>query len=61
MCAEKGFEKTDIIDKSEKFFDICDERRALRKPIRKSARPLWRFWSRYITADIVVLMMLIGY
>lgn len=25
LVREKGFEKTDIIDKSEKFFDICDE------------------------------------
>lgn len=24
LVREKGFEKTDIIDKSEKFFDICD-------------------------------------
>lgn len=25
LVREKGFEKTDIIGKSEKFFDICDE------------------------------------
>lgn len=45
LVREKGFEKTDIIDKAKSFSTFAMRRRALRKPIRKSARPLWRFWS----------------
>mgnify|MGYP000181698338 CR=1 FL=1 len=52
---EKGFEKTDIIDKSEKVFDVCDDATGpLRETYSQKRASSWRFGWRYITADIVV-------
>lgn len=61
LVREKGFEKTDIIDKSEKFFDICDEATGLAETYSQMRASSLAVLERYITADIVVLMMLIGY
>ena len=61
LVREKGFEKTDIIDKSEKFFDICDEATSLAEKYSQMRASSLAVLERYITADIVVLMMLIGY
>ena len=61
LVREKGFEKTDIIDKSEKFFDICDEATCLAETYSQKRASSLAVLERYITADIVVLMMLIGY
>lgn len=61
LVREKGFEKTDIIDKSEKFFDICDEATGLAETYSQKRASSLAVLERYITADIVVLMMLIGY
>ena len=61
LVREKGFEKTDIIGKSEKFFDICDEATGLAETYSQKRASSLAVLERYITADIVVLMMLIGY
>ena len=61
LVREKGFEKTDIIDKSEKFFDICDEATGLAETYSQKRASSLAVLERYITADIVVLMLLIGY
>lgn len=61
LVREKGFEETNIIDKSEKFFDICDEATGLAEKYSQMRASSLAVLERYITADIVVLMMLIGY
>lgn len=61
LVREKGFEKTDIIDKSEKFFDVCDDATGLAETYSQKRASSLAVLERYITADIVVLMMLIGY
>ena len=61
LVREKGFEKTDIMDKSEKFFDICDEATGLAETYSQKRASSLAVLERYITADIVALMALIGY
>lgn len=58
---EKGFQKTEIIPKSERFFEICDEATGLAEKYSQRKATSLETLEKYITADIVVLMLLIGY
>lgn len=56
-----GYENTDIISKSEKFFAICDEATGLAEKYAQKKATSLSVLEKYIIADIVVLMLLIGY
>ena len=57
----EGYEKTDIISRSEDFFVICDEATGLAEKYSQKKATSLSLLEKYITADIVVLMLLIGY
>ncbi len=57
----EGYEKTDIIPRSEDFFVICDEATGLAEKYSQKKATSLSLLEKYITADIVVLMLLIGY
>lgn len=57
----EGYEKTDIISRSEDFFVICDEATGLAEKYSQKKATSLSLFEKYITADIVVLMLLIGY
>lgn len=57
----KGFEDTKIISESEKFFGICDEATGFAETYSQRKATMLSRYEFYITADIVVLMLLIGY
>ena len=57
----EGYENTGIIDKSEKFFGICDEATGLAEAYSQRKATSLSALEKYITADIVALMFLIGY
>ena len=57
----KGARNTDIIPESEKFFVICDEATGLAEKYSQKKATSLSLLEKYITADIVVLMLLIGY
>ena len=56
-----GYEKIDIIPRSEDFFVICDEATGLAEKYSQKKATSLSLLEKYITADIVVLMLLIGY
>ena len=56
-----GYENTDIISKSEKFFVICDEATGLAETYSQKKATTLSALEKYITADIVALMLFIGY
>lgn len=56
-----GYENTDIISKSEKFFGICDEATGLAEAYSQKKATSLSALEKYITADIIALMLLIGY
>lgn len=56
-----GYEHTDIISKSERFFKICDEATGLAEVYAQRKATSLATLEKFITADIVVLMLLIGY
>ena len=56
-----GYENTDIISKSEKFFEICDEATGLAETYSQKKATSLSALEKYITADIIALMILIGY
>ena len=56
-----GADKTQILSKSEHFFEICDEATGLAEVYSQRKASLLSVLEKYITADIVVLMLLIGY
>ena len=58
---EVGYENTDIISKSEQFFVICDEATSLAEAYSQKKATSLASIEKYITADIVALMLLIGY
>ena len=57
----EGYEKTDIISRSEDFFVICDEATGLVEKYSQKKATFLSLLEKYITADIVVLMLLIAY
>lgn len=57
----KGARNTDIIPESEEFFVICDEATGLSEKYSQKKATSLSLLEKYITADIVVLMLLIGY
>lgn len=57
----KGARNTDIIPESEEFFVICDEATGLAEKYSQKKATSLSLLEKYITADIVVLMLLIGY
>ena len=56
-----GYEETDIIAKSEIFFAICDEATGLAESYSQKKATSLSALEKYITADIIALMLLIGY
>mgnify|MGYP002615989130 CR=1 FL=1 len=56
-----GSNNTDIIPISETFFDICDDATDLAEAYSQRKATSLSILEKYITADIVVLMLLIGY
>ena len=56
-----GSNNTDIIPISETFFDICDDATGLAEAYSQRKATSLSALEKYITADIVVLMLLIGY
>ncbi len=58
---EDGAAQTDIIPISENFFGICDEATGLAEAYSQRKATSLSALEKYITADIVVLMLLIGY
>ena len=56
-----GADKTQILSKSEHFFEICDEATGLAEVYSQRKASSLSVLEKYITADIVVLMLLIGY
>ena len=56
-----GADKTQILSKSEHFFEICDEATGLAEAYSQRKASSLSVLEKYITADIVVLMLLIGY
>lgn len=56
-----GADKTQILSKSEHFFEICDEATGLAEVYSQRKASSLSLLEKYITADIVVLMLLIGY
>ena len=56
-----GYENTKIIDKSERFFGICDEATGLAEAYSQRKASSLTVLEKYITLDIIVLMLLIGY
>lgn len=58
---EAGAEQTEIIPVSENFFVICDEATGLAEAYSQRKATSLSALEKYITADIVVLMVLIGY
>ena len=61
LVRSKGYENTDIIAKSEQFFDICDEATGLAEAYSQRRATSLSALEKYITADIIALMLLIGY
>ena len=57
----KGAKNTDIIPESEEVFVICDEATGLAEKYSQKKATSLSLLEKYITADIVVLMLLIGY
>ena len=56
-----GADKTQILSKSEHFFEICDEATGLAEVYSQRKASSLSVLEKYITADIVVLILLIGY
>lgn len=56
-----GADKTQILSKSEHFFEICDEATGLAEVYSQRKASSLSLLEKYITADIVVLMLLIEY
>ena len=61
LVREKGYENTQIIYKSEHFFEICDEATGLAEEYSQERASSLKKIEKFITADIVVLMILFGY
>ena len=57
----QGADHTEIISKSERFFEICDEATGLAEVYSQRKASSLSALEKYITADIVVLMLLIAY
>ena len=60
LVRENGFENTEIIPRSEKFFMICDEATNLAEIYAQSNATSLSVLEKWITADIVLLMLFIG-
>ena len=58
---EKGYAHTEIIAKSESFFQICDDATGLAESYSQKKASSLETLETYITVDIVLLMLLIGY
>ena len=57
----KNYENTQIIEMSENFFGICDEATGLAEQYSQKKATCLASLEKYITIDIVLLMLLIGY
>ena len=58
---EAGYEDTQIIEMSETFFGICDEATGLAEKYSQKKATSLSSLEKYITTDIIILMLLIGY
>ena len=61
LVRAKGYQETDIIEKSEHFFEICDEATGLAEVYSQKRASSLESLEKYITTDIIFLMVLIGY
>lgn len=61
LVRTKGYQETDIIHKSEHFFEICDEATGLAEVYSQKRASSLKSLEKYIIVDIVFLMVLIGY
>ena len=61
LVREEGPDHTQIIPVSEQFFVICDEATGLAEEYSQRKASSLSYLEKYITADIVALMILIGY
>ena len=61
LVREKGYEHTQIIEKSEQFFEICDEATGLAEQYSQRRASSLETVETFVTIDIVCLMLLIGY
>ncbi len=61
LVREKGYEDTIVIQKSEHFFKICDEATHLAESYSQRKASSLAILEKYIIADIVFLMLLIGF
>ncbi len=58
---QENYESTQIIAMSEKFFGICDEATGLAEKYSQKKASSLSDLEKYITMDIILLMLLIGY
>ena len=61
LVRREGYQATDIIPKSEEFFNICDQATGLAEVYSQKRATALEGLEKYITADIVCLMALIVY
>ena len=61
LVRREGYQATDIIPKSEEFFNICDQATGLAEVYSQKRATALEGLEKYITADIVCLMDLIVY
>ena len=61
LVREMGYEHTQIIEKSEQFFEICDEATGLAEQYSQKRASSLETTEAFVTIDIVCLMLLIGY
>ena len=61
LVRENGADGTEIIPISENFFNICDEATGLAEAYSQRKASSLAVLEKYITADIILLMILLGY
>lgn len=60
LVREKGYENTDIIEKSERFFQICDEAVGLSEEYSQRKATALDYLEKVVIADIIGLVLIIG-
>ena len=60
LVREKGYENTDIIEKSERFFQICDEAVGLSEEYSQRKATALDYLEKVVIVDILGLVLIIG-
>ena len=60
LVREKGYENTDIIEKSERFFQICDEAVGLSEAYSQRKATALDYLEKVVIVDILGLVLIIG-